>query len=84
MWCAQTMVRHKSRLEREKEAAAARRKSSLEGSAHQARLRRSPAGSSFAGRVGNVMITASMRALRWLQLPHLSVLQTQNAQDHIC
>ena len=83
MWCAQTMVRHKSRLEREKEAAAARRKSCLEGSARQARLRRSPAGSSFAGQVGNVMITASLHALRWLQLPDPSVLQTQDVQDYV-
>lgn len=75
------MVRHKSRLEREKEAAAARRKSCLEGSARQARLRRSPAGSSFAGQVGNVMIAASLHALRWLQLPDPSVLQTQRCTE---
>jgi len=54
---AQTMVVHKSRLEREKEAAAAASESSLEdspgqdGSAGQARQRNSLPGSTFAGQV---------------------------------
>ena len=48
---AQTMVRHKSRLEREKEAAVAKKDGGPLGSAGQARQRRSPAGSSFAGQV---------------------------------
>ncbi|CAL5229737.1 g13117 [Coccomyxa viridis] len=45
----ETMVRHKSRLEREKEAAEAQKDSGLPGSVGQAKQRRSPAGSSFAG-----------------------------------
>ncbi len=56
--CVQTMVRHKSRLEREKEAAEAQKDSGLPGSVGQAKQRRSPAGSSFAGQVG-------------LQCPHM-------------
>ena len=48
----QMMVRHKSRLEREKEAAAAAKEGGgLPCSTGQTRQRRSPAGSSFAGQV---------------------------------
>ena len=52
MCCVQTMVRHKSRLEREKEAVEAHKESGLPSSVGQVKQRRSPAGSSFAGQVG--------------------------------